>query len=117
MTASALTTATSGYECLATLARTRPRLVVLDESAIEPEGLTLLRMLHQRDPEVLIVYLTTHHTVELERAVRQSGVLYYTEKPPDSSLLSKVVASVFAPGGEARHAPWVPRCRRDLAHR
>ena len=110
MTAGALTTATSEYECLATLARTRPRLVVLDDSVIEPEGLALLRMLHQRNPEVLIVYLTTRHTVELERQVRQSGVLYYTEKPPDS-LDGRACVLRYRPERAVRRSPaW----RRDI---
>lgn len=112
MAASGLTTVRNGHECLPTLARVRPRLVVLDDSVSEPEGLALLRMLHQRNPEVLIVYLTTHHTLELERAVRQLGVLYYTEKPLDSFLLSRVLSSVFATAAGPRDAV-PPPARRD----
>ncbi|MBI3300473.1 MAG: response regulator [Deltaproteobacteria bacterium] len=97
--AGALTTVKNGHECLTALARIRPRLVVLDDSVADPDGLTLLHLLHQRDPEVLIVYLTIHHTLELEREVRQNGVLYYTEKPPDSFLIGKVLGSIFTPPG------------------
>ena len=95
--ANALTTVKNGEEGLAALARVRPRLIVLDDSITDLDGPGLLHALHQHAPEVLIVYLTTRHTLELERVVRQSGVLYYTEKPSDPLLLAKVLASVFAP--------------------
>jgi len=94
---SALTTARNGDECLTALAKGRPRLIVLDDSISDLDGRGLLRALHQRVPEALVIYLTTHHTLELERAVRQLGVLYYTEKPPDSLSFEKVLATVFAP--------------------
>jgi len=94
--ASMVTTARKGDECLAALAKVRPRLVVLDDSINNLDGPGLLRTLHQRVPQALVVYLTTHHTLALERAVRQLGVLYYTEKPLDSSSFEKVLATVFA---------------------
>lgn len=108
--ASTLTAVRSGEECLTTLARVRPRLIVLDDSVANLDGPGLLRTLHQQAPEVLIIYLTTHHTLDLERVVRQRGVLYYTEKPPDSDLLAKVLASVFdsALGAGWQRAPAMP---------
>lgn len=75
----------------------RPRLIVLDDSTANLDGPGLLGALHQHAPEVLVVYLTISHTLELERAIRQSGVLYYTEKPPNSSHFTKLLATVFAP--------------------
>ena len=92
-----LTTVRNGNECLAALAKMRPQLIVVDDSTTGLDGPNLLRALHQNASEVLVVYLTISHTLELERAVRQSGVLYYTEKPPDSSLLTKLLATVFTP--------------------
>ncbi|MBI3799945.1 MAG: response regulator [Deltaproteobacteria bacterium] len=93
---SALTTVRNGDEGLAAVTKGRPRLVVLDDSISHLDGPGLLRTLHQQVPEALVVYLTTQHTLELERAVRQLGVLYYTEKPPDALLFEKVLATVFA---------------------
>jgi DNA-binding NtrC family response regulator len=107
--ATMLTTARSGGECLAALTKGRPRLVVLDDSLSDLDGPELLHALHQRVPEALVVYLTTHHTPELERTVRQLGVLYYTEKPPDSSSFEKVLATVFAAATKASgesETPW-----------
>jgi hypothetical protein len=44
--------------------------------------------------------MTTHHTLELERKVRQLGVLYYTEKPPEPAVMERVVATALASAGE-----------------
>jgi DNA-binding NarL/FixJ family response regulator len=57
----------------------------------------LISTVHQRFAEVLVVYLATQHAPELERAVRQLGVLYYTEKPPDSDVLHRLISAAFAP--------------------
>jgi hypothetical protein len=55
----------------------------------------LLSALRHRWAEVLTVYLAEQHSIALERTVRQLGVLYYTEKPPDWDTLSRVLASVL----------------------
>jgi DNA-binding NtrC family response regulator len=106
---SVLTTVRNRDECLVALTKRRPRLVVVDDSSRELDGLGLLHVLHQRVPEALVVYLTTHHTLELERAVRQLGVLYYTEKPPDPFAFEQVLATVFASATKASTesaTPW-----------
>jgi CheY-like chemotaxis protein len=107
ITTAALTTVRNGNECLAALTKIRPRLIVLDDSTTHLNGPGLLHALHQHAPGALVVYLTISHSLELERTVRQSGVLYYTEKPPDSPLLTKLLAAVFAPLPETRwrHTP------------
>ena len=78
------------------LNRERPRLVILDDDRSHGTGPTLLSALRHRLTEVLTVYLAKQHTVELERTVRQLGVLYYTEKPPDWDILGRVFASVLS---------------------
>jgi CheY-like chemotaxis protein len=97
-----LTTASTAHEALGTLAKTRPRLVIIDDSISDLDGPFLLQALHQHSSEALVLYLTTHHTAELERAVRQLGVLYYTEKPLDLSLLKSVLGAVFTSGRTSR---------------
>lgn len=75
--------------------KTPPHLILLDDSEPVHEGPALLEKLHQSAPQALIVYIASHHTPELERAVRQRGVLYYTEKPPEDVLLQRVLASAL----------------------
>jgi DNA-binding NtrC family response regulator len=96
LNANVLVTARNERQCFKALGELRPRLIVLDDDASEVDGMAFLRSLHQKAPETQVVYLTVHHTAERERAVRQLGVLYYTEKPLDSLLLSRLLTSALA---------------------
>jgi DNA-binding response OmpR family regulator len=90
------------------LGKVRPRLIIIDDGMTEIDGVSLLRDLRQQVPGVHVIYLTTRHTVELERIVRQLGVLYYTEKPPDPSLLGRLLVSALAPLTQAEPRPTAP---------
>ena len=79
---------------LRALPKPLPQLIVLDDSTVQV-GPALLEALHEYAPHCLIVYITSHHTAELERTVRQCGVLYYTENPPDAIVLQQVLASAL----------------------
>ena len=92
-----------GREALAMLANQRPRLVILDDQLADTRALDLLPHLCRVSPKLLIVYLATCHTLELEREVRQLGVLYYTEKPPDLEVLKRILGTTFA-GARRREA-------------
>jgi DNA-binding NtrC family response regulator len=85
----------SGHACQTVVSQIRPRLTVVDDAITDTDGPALLRTLRQQLPDSLVVYLATHHTAELEREVRQLGVLYYTEKPPDEGSLRKLLVSVL----------------------
>ncbi|MGE0821891.1 MAG: response regulator [Candidatus Binatia bacterium] len=86
-----------GQDCLATMQSERPHVVVLDDALAEIDPLTVVRAVHEHLPGTLVIYLATRHTIELERAVRQLGVLYYTEKPPDAVLLDRLLKSALGP--------------------
>ena len=84
------------------LTKTTPHLILLDDSLLTQEGPALVEKLHQSVPQALIVYIASHHTPELERTVRQLGVLYYTENPPEDLLLQRVVASALQRASQTR---------------
>ncbi|MCS6927050.1 MAG: response regulator [Candidatus Binatia bacterium] len=124
LAAGTLVSVRTASECLMAVSQTRPCLLVLDDSMTKHDSPDLLRTVRQHDPEVLVVYLATHHTAELERAVRQLGVLYYTEKPPDPQLFGKILSSALASavgtlreegaaGGPAS-SPWGATIRRPI---
>ena len=96
LTSRVLTTVRNGQACCTALARIRPRLVMLDDGIRDFDARELISAVHQRFSEVLVVYLATQHTPEIERTVRQLGVLYYTEKPPDSDVLQRLIGAAFA---------------------
>jgi DNA-binding NarL/FixJ family response regulator len=79
------------------LQRERPQLVILEDDIAPGNGPTLLRALRLRHPQVLTVYVAKQHSAELERTVRQLGVLYYTAAPPDWETLDRVLSSVLLP--------------------
>ncbi len=91
------TAVTRGHDALKVLASCKPRLVVLDDELPDTTGLDFLHRLRQEGVRTLIIYVTAHHTLELEKAVRQLGVLYYTEKPPDPLVIERITAAVFLP--------------------
>jgi hypothetical protein len=70
-------------------------MILFDDSVLAQGGPTFLERLHQSAPRALVVYIANHHTAELERVVRQLGVLYYTAKPPEDFLLQRVLASAL----------------------
>ena len=76
-------------------AKAPPHMILLDDSVLAQGGPTILERLHQSAPRALVVYIASHHTAELERVVRQLGVLYYTVKPPEDFLLQRVLASAL----------------------
>ena len=104
----------SGHACQTVVNQIRPRVTVIDDAITDTDGSTLLRTLRQQVPDSLVVYLATHHTPELERAVRQLGVLYYTEKPPDEDSLRKVLGTVLHQPLQ-RDRPYVPLCKGDYS--
>ena len=95
MTGNSLCTVASGRACQTIVSQLRPRVTVIDDAEPDTDGPTLLPTLRQQVPDVLVVYLATYHTAELEREIRQLGVLYYTEKPPDEGSLRKVLGTVL----------------------
>ena len=98
-----LTTVTCGQDALKILARERPHLVILDDDLPDATGLDLLRSLHHNGIKTLVVYMAAHHVLDLEKAVRQLGVLYYTEKPPDPGAIKVIIErNCQSRGDEAR---------------
>jgi DNA-binding NtrC family response regulator len=77
-----LSTVQTLADCLVALRLLGPSLVVLDD-AICPEDSRPcgLDELLQVRPGTPVIYVTSHHTLELEREVRRRGVLFYVEMP------------------------------------
>ena len=71
------------------------RLAVVDDEALaESERSWFIDHVHRRSPDALIVYLASHHSPELERAIRTHGVLYYTAKPVETERLNQVLRGI-----------------------
>ncbi|MBM4255524.1 MAG: response regulator [Deltaproteobacteria bacterium] len=75
--------------------KTLPHVIVLDDSVTVQQGPTLLDTFHRYAPHAFVIYIAGQHTPELERTVRQLGVLYYTAKPPDDLSLQQVLTAAL----------------------
>ncbi len=67
------------------------------------QGTRPLSPTHHTAPETLVIDIALRHTLELERQVRQLGVLYYTEKPPEPVVIERIASTIFAPQRRAVH--------------
>ncbi len=86
-----------GHNGLALVAQGGICLVVLDDELADMTGLQFLRSLRQQELRRLdIIYITAQHTLELEGEVRRFGVLYYTEKPPDTRVMTRLAETVLS---------------------
>ena len=83
----------SGAACLSALEAQPTALLILDDAVQRGSGPVLLYRIRTAHPQLRIVYVASHHNAELEREVRQIGVLYYTAKPLGQRELASLIAS------------------------
>ena len=77
-----LSTVQTLADCLVALRLLGPSLVILDDSMCPEESRPCgLDELLRARPGTPVIYVASHHTLELEREVRRRGVLFYVEMP------------------------------------
>jgi DNA-binding NarL/FixJ family response regulator len=73
------------------------RLAIVDDEALDAsERGWLVDQIRKRAPHAGIVYVAARHEPELERAIRGSGVFYYTSRPIEEDRVHRVLDAVFA---------------------
>lgn len=77
------------------VARTAPDVVLLDLSLGEMDGLTVLRELQARAPEVRVVVVTMHRDAETVRQALRAGAMGYVVKGAHSSDLEEAITAVM----------------------
>lgn len=83
--------ARSGAECLLAVARHRPRLVLLDLSMPDMDGLETLRKLHEQGDEPPVIVVTGHGGIESARQAMELGAYEYVTKPVNPLFLKAAV--------------------------
>ncbi len=85
----------SAAECLTALCLLNPALLVLDDAVTERPGPELVDDVHRVRPDVRVVYIAHEHSLELERAARRAGVLFYLAQPVDSESLEAMLLRIL----------------------
>jgi len=82
-------------ECVAAVELLHPSVVLLDDAVAERPGAQLLRDLQAIQPGVRVVYIASHHSLDLEREVRRQGVLFYVARPVESETLATTLVNIL----------------------
>lgn len=81
----------SGEEALDLLARERPDVVVMDVKMPGMNGIEVLKIIKQQRPNIEVIMLTGHASLELAMQGMESGAYDYLMKPMDlDELLYKI---------------------------
>jgi len=87
--------AENGTTALAMMEKSLPDLVIADIKMPEMDGITLLREIRGRWPEMLVVIITGYATVETAVAAMRQGAFDYILKPFPVEVIEKSVERAF----------------------
>jgi len=73
-----------------------PSAVITDLVMPAMNGLELLNVLHDEEPELPVILLTAHGSLNHLRAAAEQGAYAYLRKPVDVLKLKTVLASALA---------------------
>jgi two-component system, NtrC family, response regulator AtoC len=87
--------AAAGHEALETLKRETVALVVSDLRLPDLDGIALLKQARELQPEVEVVMITGHGSIEQAVEAMRLGAYDFIQKPLDSAALLKTVAKAL----------------------
>jgi DNA-binding NtrC family response regulator len=64
-------------------------------AALHPDGIDIIKMVHQRNPDTRIVVLTSYGSPEAEAAARNAGADAFLRKPKPLSQVAQVVQGLI----------------------
>jgi DNA-binding NtrC family response regulator len=108
------TAASSGEEAWDLVRAGDPDLVLTDLRMHGMDGIELLERLHNRYPEIPVVLLSAHGTVELAVEAMKRGAFDFLTKPFDKEKVLEVIHKALGQGERARlefQGPFAPEAR------
>jgi two-component system response regulator AtoC len=94
--------ASNGREALGVFAAQRVDLVVTDLLMPELDGIGLLTQLHTQAPEVPVIVITAHGTIETAVAAMRNGAFDYVVRPFDIDVLELTIERALKEAAVAR---------------
>ena len=94
--------ASNGREALGVFAAQRVDLVVTDLLMPELDGIGLLTQLHTQAPDVPVIVITAHGTIETAVAAMRNGAFDYVVRPFDIDVLELTIARALKEADVAR---------------
>ena len=98
-------TASDGRAALDMVSAVRPKIVITDLVMPSMTGLELLTVLHEQEPELPVILLTSHGHLDMHVDATQQGAYAYLRKPVDVATLKTVLASALASPAESEQDP------------
>src|SRR5262245_50939328 len=98
----AVTAVESGEAALASLAVSRPLVVVTDLRMHGMDGLALFDHIHRDSPSLPVVILTAHGTIPEAVTATRRGVFSFLTKPFEPKVLLDTVAEAMRLSGQPR---------------
>jgi two-component system nitrogen regulation response regulator NtrX len=89
-------TAKDGPSALESYAVEPPDLVLLDIKMASMDGLEVLDRLREQDPDVVVVMISGHGSVETAVEALKRGAFDFLEKPPDREVVLKRISNALA---------------------
>lgn len=89
----------TGEEGLRELVSNPPDAVFLDVTLPGMDGITVLRAIRERDPQLPVIILSGHVTLEQIEQLRSLGIHDVIQKPETLSRLTDVLAVLSSPSG------------------
>ncbi len=79
--------ASNGKECVEKFETEEPDLLVIDLRMPKMSGLEVLKLVHQRDPDMPVIMITAHGSIETAIEAMKQGAYDYVTKPFDIDQL------------------------------
>jgi two-component system, NtrC family, response regulator GlrR len=89
-------TAPDGKAALEMVSAVRPKAVITDLVMPSMTGLELLTILHEEEPELPVILLTSHGRLDTRVDATRRGAYAYLTKPVDMSTLKTVLTNALA---------------------
>ena len=107
----AVTAVASGQKALAAFTRERPDIVLLDIRMTGIDGVTVLKGMHEAEPNVPVIMVTANEDEALARDTLAIGAFDYVAKPFDFEHLDRTVAAalLYSARMPGRGVPAPPR--------